>query len=67
MAKATREMKFRMESVTTVVEVRDARIPFSSANPNLEEVIGSKDRIIVLNKSDLADASVQKVSRILFR
>ncbi len=38
-----------------VLEVRDARIPHTSQNITLDEILGSKPRLVVLNKSDLAD------------
>ena len=45
-----------------VLEVRDARIPFSSANPELEKLIRHKRRLLVLNKADLAAPDKQQVS-----
>lgn len=45
-----------------VLEVRDARVPFSSANPELDEVVGNKRRIVVLNKADLAAPDKQQVA-----
>ena len=44
-----------------VLEVRDARIPFSSANPELETLVHHKRRLIVLNKADLAAPDKQQV------
>jgi len=55
MTKAKRMIEKQMSLVDVVVELLDARIPESSANPILEELIGSKPRIIALNKSDLAE------------
>ena len=47
---------------TTVMNGRDARLPFSSVNPHLEEVIRNKrGRIIVLNKADLASQADRRV------
>ena len=46
--------------VDIVIEVIDARIPLSSRNPIIDELVQSKKRIIILNKSDLADASANK-------
>ena len=43
-----------------VVEVLDARIPYSSQNPDLAELLGSKKKIIVLNKMDLADRAISE-------
>lgn len=58
MAKAKREMTEKMKLVDLVIELRDARIPYSSANPMLEEVISQKPRLILLNKSSMADPQV---------
>ena len=55
MAKATRELKEQLKQIHLVIEVLDARIPYSSQNPNLEKVISHKPRLIILNKKDLAD------------
>lgn len=44
-----------------VLEVRDARIPFSSANPELEALVRHKRRLVVLNKADLAAPDKQQV------
>jgi ribosome biogenesis GTP-binding protein YlqF len=54
--KKTRELiRDNLKLVDLVVEVIDARIPVSSRNPIIDELIGNKPRIIALNKSDLAD------------
>ena len=55
MAKAKREIKENLNLVDVIIEIVDARIPKSSRNPDFEEIIGDKLRVIVLNKSDLAD------------
>ncbi|KAI9281607.1 P-loop containing nucleoside triphosphate hydrolase protein [Sporodiniella umbellata] len=55
MARGLRLINERLNSVDLVVEVRDARIPLSSVNPNFEKVVGKRPRMIVYNKSDLAD------------
>ena len=55
MAKARREIGEAVKQVDVVIELVDARIPRSSRNPVLNEIIADKPRIIVLNKSDLAD------------
>lgn len=60
MAKATRMIKDYVKKVDVVIELLDARIPRSSANPVITEVVGQKPHIIVLNKVDLADAKVTK-------
>lgn len=54
--KKTRELiQHNLKLVDAVVEVVDARIPVSSRNPVIDELVAGKDRIIALNKSDLAD------------
>ena len=61
MAKARREIKEAMNKVDLVLELVDARCPEASRNPILNELIGKKPRIIVLNKSDLADDKINKL------
>lgn len=55
MAKTRRLIKESLSMVDAVCELVDARIPESSRNPELSELIGSKPRIVLLNKCDLAD------------
>lgn len=55
MAKTKKQIIEDLKLVDVVVEILDARIPISSRNPDLEELIKNKTRLIVLNKSDLAD------------
>lgn len=55
MFKAGKEMKKVLPQVDLIIEVLDARIPFSSANPMLAEIRGDKPTLKILNKSDLAD------------
>ena len=59
--KKTRELiQENLKMVDAVIEVIDARIPVSSRNPIIDELVKSKPRIIVLNKSDLADGNRSK-------
>lgn len=58
MTKAIRQIQQRIQEVDMVIECRDARIPFSSSNPVIDEIIGNKPRLIVLTKKDLALPSV---------
>ncbi len=60
MAKAKRQVIEAMPIIDVVVEVIDARLPLSSANPMLEKLRGVKPCIKVLNKNDLADPLVTK-------
>lgn len=55
MAKAKRQFQEKLKLVDVVFELVDARLPFSSRNPDLDEIIGVKPRVMVLMKSDLAD------------
>ena len=55
MAKTKREIEEDLKLIDVVVEIIDSRIPISSRNPDIEKLTESKDKIIVLNKSDLAD------------
>ncbi|MBO4872067.1 MAG: ribosome biogenesis GTPase YlqF [Lachnospiraceae bacterium] len=58
MTKARRAMEDNLKLVDVIIEIRDARIPYSSANPDLKTLGQGKKRLIVLNKADLADPSV---------
>ena len=55
MRKALNDVSENLKLVDIVYETCDARIPFSSRNPELSKIIGSKPRIVILNKADLAD------------
>ena len=57
MAKTRRKIKESLSLVDGVTELRDARIPLSSTNPELNDLIENKPKIILLNKADLADES----------
>ncbi|KAG6548230.1 hypothetical protein Mapa_010281 [Marchantia paleacea] len=58
MASATRNIRGQIKSVDFILEIRDARIPLSSANQELQEVLNMKKRLIVLNKMDLANPNM---------
>lgn len=60
MAKARREICEKLKLVDLVIELKDARIPYSSTNPMIGEIIGAKPRLILLCKSSLADPVVTK-------
>lgn len=55
MAKTKKQVKEKIKMVDVVLELLDARIPFSSQNPVIKELIGNKPRVILLNKADLSD------------
>ncbi|MBQ9965794.1 MAG: ribosome biogenesis GTPase YlqF [Clostridia bacterium] len=56
MAKTRRKIKEILPLIDAVCEVVDARVPVSSRNPDLAEIIGDKPLIIILNKCDMADS-----------
>lgn len=63
MKKASRMMEDSLKLVDAVVELRDARIPESSRNPDIERISGDKPRLIVLNRADQADPKVTALWR----
>lgn len=66
--KKTRELiQQNLKLVDLVCELIDARIPVSSRNPVIDELTGTKPRIIILNKSDLADEAESKAWAEIFR
>lgn len=60
MTKTFRMMEKKIPLCDGVVEIVDARIPFSSRNPQFDKLLKTKPRIIVLNKSDLADPKINE-------
>lgn len=58
MAKAKREIKEKIDLIDIVFEVIDARIPKSSKNNDIEDIIKNKPRILIMTKSDLCDKSI---------
>lgn len=58
MVKAQNEIKESLKLIDIVVEILDARIPLASRNPLINELAKNKERIIVLNKRDLADEEI---------
>lgn len=55
MAKARREVTEKLKLVDLIYELVDARIPYSSRNPMIDEIIQHKPRLVLLNKADMAD------------
>ena len=55
MAKARREVQEKLKLVDIIFELVDARLPLSSRNPMIDEVINQKPRLLILNKFDMAD------------
>lgn len=60
MAKTRRLIKECLPSVDAVTEILDARMPISSSNPELNELIGNKPLIVLLNKCDVADENATR-------
>ncbi len=61
MTKASREIKENIKKVDIVIEILDARVPYSSRNPLLKKITSQKKRIILLNKEDLADPAATRM------
>ena len=61
MKKTQREIKENLKLVDAVIEIRDARIPRSSANPDIDKLCEGKPRVILLNNSDLSESKVTKM------
>ena len=61
MTKTRRQIEADLKQVDAVCEIVDARIPVSSRNPDIDSICGSKPRIVVLNRIDLADPAATKV------
>ena len=60
MTKTRRQIEVDLKQVDAVCEIVDARIPLSSRNPDIDAICGSKPRILVLNRMDLADPNATK-------
>ena len=64
MAKAKRLISENVRLVDIIFEIRDARIPVSSGNPDFNDLFLNKSRIIFLNKGDLANPSITRIGLI---
>ena len=60
MAKARREITEKLKLVDIVLEILDARVPVSSANPMMQEILKDKPKLVLLNKANLADKGLTK-------
>lgn len=58
MTKAKRAMQEDIKLIDVVIELVDARIPFSSKNPDIDTLAANKSRVLLLNKSDMADRAI---------
>ena len=67
MTKTRRLMEEDIKLVDAVCEILDARIPISSRNPDIDSICGTKPRIVILNRIDLADPAMVKVWEDHFR
>lgn len=67
MTKAKRMMQENIKLIDLIIELVDARIPMSSRNPDIDELGKGKARIILLNKSDLADAGLNQEWESFFK
>ena len=67
MTKTRRQIEADLKLVDAVCEIVDARIPVSSRNPDIDSICANKPRLIVLNRSDLADWEVTKSWMQYFR
>ena len=67
MTKAQRMIEENMKLVDAVAELVDARIPYSSRNPDIDRLAGEKPRLIILNRIDLADPAITARWRAYFK
>lgn len=67
MTKAKRMMQENIKLIDLIIELVDSRIPMSSRNPDIDELGKGKSRIILLNKSDLADARLNQEWESFFK
>ena len=67
MTKTRRQIEADLKQVDAVCEIVDARIPMASRNPDIDAICGSKPRLLVLNRMDLADPAATKLWAAYFR
>jgi len=67
MTKTRRMMQANISLVDIVIELLDARLPYSSKNPDIDELAQHKRRLVVLNKADLADPSITREWEVFYR
>lgn len=61
MKKTKEALQKNLKLVDVVIELLDARIPMSSRNPEIDNIVGDKNRIIILNKRDLSDENLNNI------
>ena len=67
MTKTRRQIQADLKLVDLVAKIIDARIPISSRNPDIDEIVGDKPRLIILNRADQADPAMNKAWGDWFR
>lgn len=67
MTKTRRQMEQDIRMVDAVAEIVDARIPFSSRNPDIDVICGDKPRVMILNRIDMADPDMTRLWAVYFR
>ena len=67
MLRAKKHLIQHLKQVDVVLELRDARIPIASVNPDFESILQQKKRIVLLNKSGLADATISRQWQAYFK
>ena len=67
MTKTRRMIAAQLKNMDAVCEILDARVPFSSRNPDVEELTAEKPRLVVLNRVDLADPAATRAWSAYFR
>lgn len=60
MTKARRQIEDKLKLIDVTIELLDSRLPLSSRNPMIDDILRDKPRLIILNKSDLADAETTR-------
>ncbi len=67
MAKARRQVAEKLKQVDVAIELLDARLPLSSRNPLIDQIVDGKPRLVLLNKADMADEEVTQQWIAYFR
>ena len=67
MTKAGRMISGNIGNVDAVCEILDARIPMASRNPDIDTLAAGKPRLVILNRSDLADPAVSALWKVYFK
>ncbi len=60
MTRAKRQIQEKLKLIDMAIELLDARVPVSSRNPMIDEILQGKPRLVLLNKFDLADPEVTR-------